>query len=75
MMFGGLIFTVAGEHGPAVAAAVIAAGDRRQPGEPDDPARGAGAPDLKVHWNPIPNRSRCCAWRASNWRCATRSWA
>ena len=55
MLFGGLIFTVAGEHGPqaaAVAVIVLAiTGNLLSRAIPSVPA---AAPDLKVQWNPIP---------------------
>jgi 1-acyl-sn-glycerol-3-phosphate acyltransferase len=55
MIFGGLIFAVAGAHGPVVAAAAIVllaiAGNLVSRAIP--PA-GAGAPDLRIRWNPLP---------------------
>ena len=55
MIFGGLIFQLAGAHGPEVAATAIillaVAGNlvaRRIP------RVDAGAPELKVNWNPLP---------------------
>jgi MFS family permease len=78
MMFGGLIFTVAGEHGrrPAAVAVIIVlaiAGNLLSRMIP----RGAGRrarpedalePDPGIARHPAPGE-------ASNWRCATRSWA
>ncbi|MFC3814682.1 MFS transporter [Lysobacter sp. GCM10012299] len=55
MIFGGLIFTVAGAHGPIVAASSIillaVAGNLVSRAIP---RAEPGAPDLKIHWNPIP---------------------
>jgi 1-acyl-sn-glycerol-3-phosphate acyltransferase len=55
MLFGGLIFTVAGEHGTqaaAVAVIVLAiTGNLLSRAIPPVPA---SAPDLKIQWNPIP---------------------
>jgi 1-acyl-sn-glycerol-3-phosphate acyltransferase len=56
MLFGGLIFTVAGpEHGPMAAAiAVIVLAITGNLLSRAIPAVPASAPDLKVQWNPIP---------------------
>lgn len=55
MIFGGLIFKLAGDHGPAVAAsAVIALAIIGNLVSRAIPRAEAGAPDLKVNWNPIP---------------------
>ncbi|HEY5803665.1 MAG TPA: MFS transporter [Lysobacter sp.] len=55
MIFGGLIFTLAGTHGPIVAATSIillaVAGNLVSRAIP---RAEAGAPDLKINWNPIP---------------------
>ncbi|UNK51021.1 MFS transporter [Lysobacter sp. S4-A87] len=55
MIFGGLIFTLAGTHGPIVAATSIIllalAGNLVSRAIP---RAEAGAPDLKINWNPIP---------------------
>jgi len=55
MLFGGLIFTVAGEHGAQAAAVAVIAlailGNLLSRAIPSVPA---AAPDLKVQWNPIP---------------------
>lgn len=55
MLFGGLIFTVAGEHGTQAAAVAVIllaiAGNVLSRMIPSVPA---SAPDLKVQWNPIP---------------------
>ncbi len=59
MIFGGLIFKLAGTHGPIVAAttivllAVIGNLVSRA-----IPRAEAGAPDLVLHWNPIPESLR-----------------
>ena len=55
MLFGGLIFTVAGEHGAqAAAVAVIALAILGNVLSRAIPSVPAAAPDLKVQWNPIP---------------------
>ena len=55
MLFGGLIFTLAGSHGPEVAAtAIIVLAITGNLVSRAIPRADAGAPDLKVHWNPIP---------------------
>jgi 1-acyl-sn-glycerol-3-phosphate acyltransferase len=55
MIFGGLIFKLAGTHGPVVAAtAIIALAITGNLVSRAIPRAEAGAPDLKVHWNPIP---------------------
>ena len=55
MLFGGLIFTVAGEHGTqAAAVAVILLAIAGNVLSRMIPAVPASAPDLKVQWNPIP---------------------
>ena len=55
MIFGGVIFKLAGEHGPVVAAsAVVALAITGHLVSRAIPRAEAGAPDLKVHWNPIP---------------------
>lgn len=55
MIFGGLIFALAGAHGPIVAATSIillaVAGNLVSRAIP---RAEAGAPDLKINWNPIP---------------------
>ncbi|HEY5849546.1 MAG TPA: MFS transporter [Lysobacter sp.] len=55
MIFGGLIFTLAGTHGPIVAATSIillaVAGNLVSRAIP---RAEAGAPDLTINWNPIP---------------------
>ena len=55
MLFGGLIFTVAGEYGTqAAAVAVIALAITGNVLSRMIPSVPASAPDLKVQWNPIP---------------------
>jgi len=55
MIFGGLIFQLAGDHGPAVAAtAVVVLAITGNLVSRAIPRADAGAPDLKVKWNPVP---------------------
>lgn len=55
MIAGGLIFTVAGSHGPIVAAtAVIALAVCGNVAARLMPRVDAGAPALKINWNPLP---------------------
>ncbi|MGH8033060.1 MAG: MFS transporter [Luteimonas sp.] len=55
MIFGGLIFKLAGTHGPAVAAvAIIAMAVTGNLVSRAIPRVAAAAPDLKIRWNPIP---------------------
>jgi 1-acyl-sn-glycerol-3-phosphate acyltransferase len=55
MIFGGLIFTLAGSHGPVVAAtAIIVLADTGNLVARRVPQVDAGAPDLKINWNPLP---------------------
>jgi len=55
MIFGGLIFELAGTHGPVVAAtAIIALAVGGNIVSRFIPRAEAGAPDLKINWNPIP---------------------
>ncbi|MDT9582025.1 MFS transporter [Stenotrophomonas indicatrix] len=55
MIVGGLVFTLAGSHGPIVAAtAVIALAICGNLAARMIPKVDAGAPDLKINWNPIP---------------------
>ncbi|MGH8062817.1 MAG: MFS transporter [Pseudoxanthomonas sp.] len=55
MIFGGLIFKVAGDHGPVVAAtAIIVLAVSGNLVSRAIPRAEAGAPDLKINWNPIP---------------------
>jgi 1-acyl-sn-glycerol-3-phosphate acyltransferase len=55
MIFGGLIFKLAGTHGPVVAAtAIIALAITGNLVSRAIPRAEAGAPDLKINWNPLP---------------------
>lgn len=55
MIFGGVIFRLAGENGPVVAAsAVVLLAITGHLVSRAIPRAEAGAPDLQVHWNPIP---------------------
>ncbi|KAF1015106.1 MAG: Lysophospholipid transporter LplT [Stenotrophomonas maltophilia] len=55
MIVGGLVFTVAGSHGTVVAAcAVIALAICGNLAARMIPKVDAGAPDLKINWNPLP---------------------
>jgi 1-acyl-sn-glycerol-3-phosphate acyltransferase len=55
MIGGGVIFTLAGSHGPIVAAtAVIALAIAGNLTARMIPRVDAGAPDLKINWNPLP---------------------
>ena len=59
MLLGGLIFKLAGEHGPVAASVSIVllavAGNLVSRAIP---RAEAGAPDLRIHWNPIPESLR-----------------
>ncbi|MEG3191505.1 MFS transporter [Lysobacter sp. D1-1-M9] len=55
MIFGGLIFKLAGEYGPVVAAsAIVLLAITGNLVSRAIPRAEAGAPDLKINWNPIP---------------------
>lgn len=55
MIFGGLIFKLAGDHGPVAAAtAVVVLAITGHLVSRAIPRAEAGAPDLVIHWNPIP---------------------
>ena len=73
MLFGGLIFTVAGpEHGPMAAAiAVILLAILGNLLSRAIPAVPASAPDLKVQWNPIPES--LAIWRLTRKQPAVRN--
>ena len=59
MIFGGLIFKLAGDQGPVVAAtAIVLLAITGNLVSRAIPRAEAGAPDLKVHWNPIPESLR-----------------
>ncbi len=55
MIFGGLVFKLAGDHGPVAAAtAVVAFAVAGNIASRHIPRVDAGAPDLKINWNPLP---------------------
>jgi 1-acyl-sn-glycerol-3-phosphate acyltransferase len=55
MIFGGLIFVIAGEHGPEAAAfAIVALAITGNLVSRAIPRVEASAPDLKINWNPFP---------------------
>ena len=55
MIFGGLIFKLAGDQGPIVAAtAIVVLAISGNLASRAIPRAEAGAPDLKINWNPIP---------------------
>ncbi len=55
MIFGGLIFKLAGDQGPVVAAtAIVALAVLGNLVSRAIPRADAGAPDLRINWNPIP---------------------
>jgi len=55
MIFGGLIFKLAGDQGPVVAAtAIVVLAVSGNLASRAIPRAEAGAPDLKINWNPIP---------------------
>jgi 1-acyl-sn-glycerol-3-phosphate acyltransferase len=55
MIFGGLVFKLAGDHGPVVAAtAIIALAVAGNLVSRAIPRAEAGAPDLRINWNPLP---------------------
>lgn len=55
MILGGLMFTLAGSHGPMVAAtAIILLAITGNLVSRAIPRSDAGAPDLKINWNPVP---------------------
>ena len=55
MLFGGLIFKLAGDHGPVVAAtAIVVLAIAGNLVSRMIPRAEAGAPGLKINWNPIP---------------------
>jgi 1-acyl-sn-glycerol-3-phosphate acyltransferase len=72
MLFGGLIFAVAGEHGAIAAGASVVllgiAGNLTSRAIPEVPA---GAPDLRIRWNPIPES--LAVWRLTRKQLAVRN--
>lgn len=72
MLFGGLIFAVAGAAGPVAAAvAVIALAVLGNLVSRAIPRVEAGAPDLRIHWNPIPES--VAIWRLTHKQLAVRN--
>ena len=71
MIFGGLIFTLAGTHGPVVAAiTIIVLAITGNLASRMIPRVEAGAPDLKINWNPIPES--IAIWRLTRKQLAVR---
>src|SRR5687768_2649576 len=72
MIAGGLIFALAGDHGPVFAAVAIVllaiAGNLVSRAIPPVPA---GMPELKIHWNPIPES--LAVWRLARRQLAVRN--
>lgn len=59
MIFGGLIFKLAGDHGPVVAAtAIVLLAVTGNLVSRMIPRADAGEPDLKISWNPVPESVR-----------------
>ncbi len=72
MVFGGLIFTLAGAHGPVVAAiTIIVLAITGNLLSRMIPRVEAGAPDLKINWNPIPES--IAIWRLTRKQLAVRN--
>lgn len=72
MIFGGLIFTIAGSHGTVVAAvAIILLAITGNLVSRMIPQVDAGAPDLKINWNPIPES--IAIWRLTRKQTAVRN--
>ena len=72
MIFGGLIFQLAGSHGPVTAAtAVVALAILGNLVSRAIPRAEAGAPDLKINWNPIPES--VAIWKLSRKQPAVRN--
>ena len=72
MIFGGLIFTLAGTHGPVVAAiTIIVLAITGNLASRMIPRVEAGAPDLKINWNPIPES--IAIWRLTRKQLAVRN--
>lgn len=72
MIFGGLIFQLAGSHGPVAAAtAVIALAVLGNAVSRAIPRAEAGAPDLKINWNPLPES--LAIWRLTRKQLAVRN--
>lgn len=72
MIVGGLIFAWAGDQGPRVAGAtVVALAVTGNLVSRAIPPAGAGAPGLRIHWNPIPESIRM--WRLTRRQLAVRN--
>ncbi|WP_147653106.1 MFS transporter [Vulcaniibacterium gelatinicum] len=72
MVAGGLIFVTAGEHGPAAAGvAVVGLAVAGNLASRFIPPVAAGAPDLKIRWNPIPES--LTLWRLTRRQVAVRN--
>lgn len=72
MIFGGLIFQLAGSHGPVAAAtAVIALAVLGNLVSRAIPRAEAGAPDLQINWNPLPES--LAIWRLTRKQLAVRN--
>lgn len=72
MIFGGLIFQLADSHGPVAAAtAVIALAVLGNLVSRAIPRAEAGAPDLKINWNPLPES--LAIWRLTRKQLAVRN--
>jgi 1-acyl-sn-glycerol-3-phosphate acyltransferase len=72
MIAGGLIFVAAGTGGPWIAGgAVIALAVAGHLASRAIPPVGAGAPDLRIHWNPVPESVR--VWKLTRRQLAVRN--
>ena len=72
MIFGGLIFQIAGSHGPiAAATGVVVLAILGNLVSRAIPRAEAGAPDLKINWNPIPES--IAIWRLTRKQLAVRN--
>lgn len=72
MIFGGLIFQIAGSHGPiAAATAVVVLAILGNLVSRAIPRAEAGAPDLKINWNPLPES--LAIWRLTRKQLAVRN--
>ncbi|TWI06074.1 1-acyl-sn-glycerol-3-phosphate acyltransferase [Luteimonas cucumeris] len=72
MIFGGLIFQIAGSHGPVTAAtAVVALAILGNVVSRMIPRAEAGAPGLKINWNPLPES--LAIWRLTRKQLAVRN--
>ena len=72
MLFGGLIFAVAGTHGPVVAGvSVVALAITGNLISRMIPPVAAGAPELRIRWNPVPES--LAVWRLTRRQLAVRN--